>query len=65
MKFILEDYKVYCKKNNLKEGYYTSLAQFKKAVQAEKELKLIKRHLNNLSKIASKDSTELLLGGLR
>ena len=63
MKFNFEDYKKFCAKRNLKEGYYTSLALFKKTCEMQKELRLIERHLNKLKSISVKTSVENLVGG--
>ena len=62
MKFNFEDYKKYCSENNLKENLFTSLAQFKKTVETEKETKLIVRHLNKLLKLSQKSDMQILGG---
>ena len=62
MKFNFEDYKKYCSENNLKENLFTSLAQFKKAVETEKEKKLIIRHINKLFNLTQKSDIQILGG---
>ena len=64
MKLTFEDYKQYCKENNLLENRYTSLAKFVKEVKMRKEVRLINLHLNRLDKPRSQDELSFL-GGLR
>lgn len=64
MKLTFEDYKQYCKENNLIENHYTSLAKFVKEVKMQKEVRLINRHLDKLEKIRKQDELSFL-GGVR
>lgn len=62
MKFNFEDYKKYCKKHNLSESNYTSLAMFKHKLQLDKELSLILRHVKKFEKLNNQNAIECLMG---